>query len=87
MIAKSSTGDALSPLNLLLATTVVLLSVSSYFFIHSDIALFRTVNLVVSATHVYFVYIAASRATAANVAVSLFFFALSVVLKFPVEIT
>ena len=88
MNAKSTTTrDALSPLHVLLASVVLLLAIPSYFFIHSDLALFRSVNLLVSVTHVYFVYLAACRATTPNVAVSLLFFALSVVLKFPVEIT
>ena len=85
MNQKAKDHDALRSHNVLIASFVFLFSVASYFFIHSNIVLFRAVNLVASAAHAYFVFLAARHATLANVATSLLFFTLSIALKFPVE--
>lgn len=82
---KSREYDALSLLNVLFACLILLFSIASYFFIHSNVVLFTVVNLVASIAHLYFVYLAASCSTPANVTISLLFFALSAVLKFPVK--
>lgn len=82
---KARDHDALRPHNVLIALFVFLFSIGSYFFIHSNVILFRAVNLLASASHMYFVVLAARHATLTNVAISLLFFALSIALKFPVE--
>ena len=82
---KAKDHDALQSHNVLIASFVFLFSIASYFFIHSNVVLFRAINLLASAAHAYFVVLAARHTTLPNVATSLLFFALSIVLKFPVE--
>ena len=78
-------SDAWNNKNIIIASVVFGVASASFFFLHSNVWLLRGINLLVSATHLYFVYLSAVKTTGKNLSVSTLFFVLSIVLKFPVK--